>query len=273
MMKPIHSGGAMKESRREHWETLRQEKKKNVEQVYSNEDRILRQLLHVCDLRGKSVLEVGAGTGRDSFPLIEYGAKVVQLDYSVNSLQILKSLSEELSVQTNIVGGDTFQLPFRDETFDVVFHQGLLEHFRHPQALALLEENIRVLKQGGFLLVDVPQRYHLYTVVKHILIAIDKWFAGWERSFSTPELTSLLQSLGLSTVHAYGEWMYPSFFFRAFRSVLKKTGVTLSKNPQPIRFLTTLRKNIRLSMLKTALPLYTGISIGAIGKKGRGAPE
>jgi len=270
-MEEIRSGGAEKESRREHWETLWQEKKKDVQQVYSNEDRILRQLLHVCDLRGKRVLEVGAGTGRDSFPLIEYGAEVVQLDYSVNSLQILRGLSEELHVQTNIVGGDTFQLPFRNETFDVVFHQGLLEHFRHPQALALLKENIRVLKPGGYLLVDVPQRYHLYTVVKHVLIAIDKWFAGWERSFSTPELTSLLQSLGLSTVHAYGEWMYPSFFYRAFRGALKKTGVMLPKNPQPIKSLTTLRKNIRMSMLETALPLYTGISIGVIGKKQQGA--
>jgi ubiquinone/menaquinone biosynthesis C-methylase UbiE len=267
-----HSGGNERESRREHWETLWQEKKKDVGQVYSNEDRIVRQLLRVCDLRGKRVLEVGAGTGRDSFPLIECGAEIVQLDYSVNSLQILKSLAEELHAQTKIVGGDTFQLPFRDETFDVVFHQGLLEHFRHPQARALLKENIRVLKQGGLLLVDVPQRYHVYTVVKHVFIAIDKWFAGWERSFSTPELTKLLQSLGLTTIHAYGEWMYPSFFYRAFRSALKKTGLTLPKNPQLIKPLATLRKNIRLSMLETPLPLYTGLSIGVIGRKQSGEP-
>ena len=267
----VQSGGGEKESRREHWETLWQEKKLDVGKVYSNEDRILRQLLHVCDLRGKRVLEVGAGTGRDSFPLIEYGADVVQLDYSENSLQILKDLSRELHVQTNIVGGDTFELPFRDETFDVVFHQGLLEHFRHPQAQALLKENIRVLRGGGYLLVDVPQRYHVYTVVKHLLIAVDQWFAGWERSFSTPELTSLLQSFGLSPVHAYGEWMYPSFFYRAFRDVLKKTGMVLPKNPQPIKSLTNIRGKIRSAMLETALPRYTGISIGVIGKKPQGA--
>ncbi len=271
-METKHSGGVDKESRREHWETLWQEKKKNVQEVYSNEDRILRQLLRVCDLRGKHVLEVGAGTGRDSFSLIAHGAHVVQLDYSVNSLQILKGLSEELHVQSDIVGGDTFQLPFRDGTFDVVFHQGLLEHFRHPQALALLRENIRVLKQGGYLLVDVPQRYHLYTVVKHILIAVDKWFAGWERSFSMPELRSLLQSLGLSTVHAYGDWMYPSLLYRSFREVLKKTGVVLPLNPQPVKFLTRLRIDLRQSMLMTSLPLYTGISIGVIGKKTQRGP-
>lgn len=265
-MSAIQSGGSEKESRREHWETLWQEKKE-VEHLYSNEDRIVRQLRHVCDLRGKLVLEVGAGTGRDSFPLIEFGARVVQLDYSVNSLQILKNLSAELQVQSNIVGGDTFQLPFADGTFDIVFHQGLLEHFRHPQAEALLKENIRVLKQGGYLLVDVPQRYHLYTVLKHVQMALNIWFAGWERSFSTPELTALLQSLGLSKVHAYGEWMYPSFFYRSFRGVLMKAGLTLPKHPQPIKSLATLRKHLRQAMSKTGLPLYTAFNIGVIGRK------
>jgi ubiquinone/menaquinone biosynthesis C-methylase UbiE len=266
-MRVKRPGGAEKESRREHWETLWQEKKADVQQVYSNEGRILQQLLRVCDLRGKSVLEVGAGTGRDSFPLIEHGAKVVQLDYSVNSLQILKNLSEELRVQSNIVGGDTFQLPFRDETFDVVFHQGLLEHFRYPQASALLKENIRVLKTGGILLVDVPQRYHLYTLAKHLLMALDKWFGGWERSFSVRELKSRLQELGLSPVHAYGEWMVPSFFYRSFREAVKAGGIVLPLHPQPFKGLSRLRKSFRTVLYRTPLPLYTAFNIGVVGRK------
>jgi SAM-dependent methyltransferase len=266
-MEDLRSAGAGKESRREHWETLWQKKKKDVEQVYSNEGRILQQLLRVCDLRGKSVLEVGAGTGRDSFPLTEYGAKVVQLDYSVNSLQILKSLSEGLHIETNIVGGDTFKLPFRDETFDVVFHQGLLEHFRQPQALALLKENIRVLKSGGLLLVDVPQRYHLYTLAKHLLMALDKWFGGWERSFSVAELKSRMQELGLTPVHVYGEWMVPSFFYRSFREAMKAGGVTLPLHPRPFKGLSRLRHSARAVFQMTPLPLYTAFNIGVVGRK------
>ena len=44
--------------------------------------------------------------------------------------------------------GDAFALPFADGTFDVVFHQGLLEHFRNPDDL--IAENARVLKPGGY---------------------------------------------------------------------------------------------------------------------------
>ncbi|MGB2866985.1 MAG: class I SAM-dependent methyltransferase [Bacteroidota bacterium] len=256
----------MKESRRENWETFWDEKQ-DMEAVYSNAGRVHRNLRQITELRGKKILEIGAGTGRDSFSLVDEGALVYQLDYAENSLRILKRLSEEQRIPVQIIGGDTFSLPFRDGSFDIVFHQGLLEHFRKPVAELLLRENIRILKPGGLLLVDVPQRYHSYTVVKHVLIAANKWFAGWERSFSVRELRSLMRRLGLTPVYSYGEWMYPSFFYRATREALKKVGVTLPLAPKMHPSLSDARAHLRSSLLKTPLPLYTGISIGVLGRK------
>ena len=255
-----------KESRRENWETFWEEKQE-IQEVYSNADRIVRNLLRVTDLKGKKVLEIGAGTGRDSFPLLQHGAIVYQLDYAENSLRILKRAAREARLEGHILGGDTFRLPFHDESFDIVFHQGLLEHFRKPQAEALLRENIRVVKRGGFLLVDVPQRYHVYTLVKHLLMALGKWFAGWERSFSHGELKSLFRSLGLVPVFSYGEWMFPSFFYRASREVCKKAGFHLPLRPTLFEPLSRARATLRSALLETALPLHTGISIGVIGRK------
>jgi len=257
---------AERESRREHWETF-WEDKQEVGEVYSNAGRVLEQLSRVLDLKGKKVLEIGAGTGRDSFPLVEAGAEVTQLDYAENSLRLLRQIAEKDRIPVHIVGGDTFALPFRDGTFDVVFHQGLLEHFRKPDAERLIRENVRVLKSGGFLLVDVPQRYHLYTVVKHFLIAVNKWFAGWERSFSVNELEGVMRSAGLTPVHRYGVWMSPSFVYRASREVLKKIGLRLPQYPR-IPVLHALRATFRRSLLNTSLPLHTGLSIGVVAKKG-----
>lgn len=256
----------MKESRLAHWESFWQDKK-DVDEVYSNADRILRNLLAVTDLRGKKILEIGAGTGRDSFPLVQHGAEVVQLDYSPQSLRILKNLALEQHVEVSILGGDAFNLPFRDGAFDIVFHQGLLEHFQKPRAELLLQENVRVLKKGGFFLVDVPQRYHAYTLAKHVLMAFDKWFAGWERSFSMHELRRIVQAQGLTPVHSYGEWMYPSFFYRALREAAKKAGVFLPLYPRLNSFLSSLRTKMRASLRTTVFPHYTGISIGVVGRK------
>ena len=255
-----------KESRRDDWESFWEEKQE-VAEVYSNADRVVRNLLRVTDLKGKRVLDIGAGTGRDSFPLARLGAVVYQVDYAEGSLRILKRLAAEFNLQVQIVGGDTFHLPFGDGSFDVVFHQGLLEHFRPVEAEALLRENVRVLKLGGYLLVDVPQRYHLYTVAKRILIALNKWFAGWERSFSVGELTSLVQSLGLKPVHTYGEWMYPSFVYRVIREALKRIGIKAPLSPQMFKSLGSVRAAVRSRLRETRLSLYSGISIGVIGRK------
>ena len=53
----------MKESRLSNWEKFWEEKKE-VREVYSNSDRVVRNLSKITDLKGKKILEVGAGTGR-----------------------------------------------------------------------------------------------------------------------------------------------------------------------------------------------------------------
>ncbi len=257
---------AQKESTRSHWENFWSDKKE-FHEVYSNDNRVLRNLVKLTDLRRKRVLEVGAGTGRDSFGLVERGASVVMLDYASSSLRIIRNIAEEEKIEVSPVGGNAFSLPFPDGTFDIVFHQGLLEHFREKEANNLLLENIRVLKHGGLLLVDVPQRYHVYTLMKHILIALDKWFAGWEREFSIPELDRLLRSLGVNPFYRYGEWMYPSLFYRVVREGLMKVGVKLPLNPAPFKSLTSLRRKIREGLRPTPLALYTSLSCGIVSRK------
>ena len=89
-------------------------------------------------------------------------------------------------VGRGIVGGDAFHLPFPDGTFDAVFHQGVLEHFSNPAAF--LAENFRVTAPGGLLVVDVPQRWHPWTLLKRAALRVDRWFAGWETEYSIDEL-------------------------------------------------------------------------------------
>jgi Methylase involved in ubiquinone/menaquinone biosynthesis len=258
-------GNRERESTKKHWENF-WSVKKHVHEVYSNNDRVLRNIRNVTDLKGKRILEVGAGTGRDSFGMVQVGASVVMIDYSMNSLRIIRDLATEEQINVYAVGGNAFALPFYDETFDIVFHQGLLEHFRKKEAELLIRENVRVLKKGGLLLVDVPQRYHIYTIMKHILIAMNKWFAGWEREFSIGELEGFLRSIGLQPVYRYGEWMYPSLFYRVIREILIKAGIKLPLYPRLSRFTSNVRYNLR-KRFSHNLSLYTGISIGILARK------
>ncbi len=256
-----------KSSTREHWNSF-WERKKDFHEVYSNTDRVIRNLMKLTDFKDKIVLEVGAGTGRDSFTLAQYGAKVIQLDYSEPALRIITSIAREEKIPVQPLCGNAFSLPFQDHSIDIVFHQGLLEHFHEPEAEKLLSENVRVLKEGGFLLVDVPQRWHIYTLMKHILIYFNKWFAGWEREFSIIELRTKMEKHGLKIVHQYGELMYPSLAYRVFREGLLRFRVRLPLYPR-IPILGMLREKIRARMRDNSLLLYIGISIGVVGCKSK----
>lgn len=252
-------------SEKKHWEDF-WSSSPGLEDVYANDGRVVAFLAARIDLGGKRVLEVGAGTGRDSVELAARGAEVWTLDYSEHALRIMREASGADSASPpggiRIVSGDARSLPFRDHSFDIVFHQGLLEHFRDP--LSVLRENQRVLRRGGHLLVDVPQRYHYYTLVKHALMAVDKWFAGWETEFSSGELSALMRAAGFEIEGAYGENLFPPVWYRGVRRVLLKTGVRLPMHPAPA--LVRVRQAARASV-PLRVRLATSMVIGCLGRK------
>ncbi|MGH2566797.1 MAG: class I SAM-dependent methyltransferase, partial [Bacteroidota bacterium] len=76
-----------------------------------------------------------------------------------------------------------------------------------------------------------------------------------------------LTRLGVSPFYSYGDWMYPSFFYRAARELLKKIGIRLPLYPQWFGPLSNIRSDLRRRLLQTSLPLFTGISIGVVARK------
>jgi SAM-dependent methyltransferase len=183
------------------WETYRAEHKlENTSEIIT--------CLSALNLNSQTrILEVGAGTGGDSATLSRFGAQVVCLDFSAQAVQLVAENARALQAPLLPVRGDAWTLPFRDDSFDVIFHQGFLEHFREP--MALVEEQVRVLKPGGYLLVDVPQRYTLYALKKFYRVHTGRWFAGWERSFSIFELRRIAEKFNLAVAGEYGRGYSP----------------------------------------------------------------
>lgn len=256
----------MRASTEAHWSRFWRERS-DIDAVYPTDGRVVDQILSQGPVAGRRSLEVGAGSGRDSVALAARGAVAVVLDYSTASLEVARGVAAREGKRVLLVRADALRLPFRDGTFDVVFHQGLLEHFRDP--MPLLRENVRALAEGGSLLVDVPQRYHLYTILKHALIAMGKWFAGWETEFSIGELTRVMERAGVHITRRYGSWMVPGLFYRSLRVTLLRLGVArLPLYPPPIPLVSPLLGAWRRFWERTPVALYTYFVIGAIGRKG-----
>ncbi len=104
---------------------------------------------------GKSVLEIGCGSGIDSLEFAKYGAKVTSIDFTDNAVTLTKELAIEAGLSLDVSRGDAKKLKFHDNSFDCVYSYGVLHHI--PDINQALTEIRRVLKPGGKLMAMV---YH-----------------------------------------------------------------------------------------------------------------
>lgn len=145
------------------------------------------------------VLEVGCGTAIDASVLMRNSrVYAVGLDRAKAAVEIAKKISASFKQSPEFVVGDALSLPFQDEAFDLVFSQGLLEHFHDPRGA--LYEQVRVLRASGDLIVDVPQKYAgfgLYSLRKQIKIRRGSWEWGWETQYSYAQLKKMAAAMGL----------------------------------------------------------------------------
>ncbi len=260
------NGTGEKQSRRDHWEQFWAERGEPGA-YYSNADRVVEQIARAAHLPGIWALEVGAGTGRDGLRLAQAGARVVLLDYAQQAVEMLRSQAR-VCPGVHVVRADACALPIRSARLDLVFHQGLLEHFRNPRPL--LAENLRVLRPGGVCVVDVPQRFHLYTVVKHILMAFGQWFAGWETEFSVGQLRSLMERAGFRVLWVYGDYMRPSLCYRLLRELFRRLGIGLPMYPPACKLVQSLRRRGRRAVLRWPVMLNTCLDIGVVARRPEG---
>ncbi len=249
----------------EHWESYWKGHQSDIDDTYSTNGRLVREVLADGPIEGRWVMEIGAGSGRDLIELARRGAKGIVLDYSPASLALVKAQAEAQGVPVLLVQADATRMPFRDGAIDVSFHQGLLEHFRDP--MPLLRENARVTAKTGRFLVDVPQTFHLYTVMKNVLILFNAWFAGWETQFSPAQLEGLCRDAGLEVVRTYGDWMVPGLWYRVLRESLKRgLGIRLPLHPKGPAWWSNVWDAWRASLRNQRWALWTCHVIGTVAR-------
>jgi ubiquinone/menaquinone biosynthesis C-methylase UbiE len=101
-------------------------------------------------LKGKLILDVGCGTGRFAEIALKSGAIVVGLDYSEAAYVCASNLKYEENFIS--VRGDIYNLPFRKNSFDIVYCLGVLQHTPNVEkAFKMLPP---VVKKSGYLVVD-----------------------------------------------------------------------------------------------------------------------
>lgn len=139
----------------------------SFEEIYrrwkATEDDARRAFREQC--RGRKVLEIGCGIGKDARYLCEAGVEYCGLDYSFHSVRLARQHLAQAGLPQRFLNADAAQVPFAGGSFDLVFSIGVLHHVDDTPAAC--RELLRVLRPGGALRVMFYNRhsYH-YALVR-----------------------------------------------------------------------------------------------------------
>jgi ubiquinone/menaquinone biosynthesis C-methylase UbiE len=114
-------------------------------------------------LAGKDVLDVGIGSGIATQMLAEARANVTGVDLTDWAVDTTRRRLAAFGLEADVQQADAEQLPFADESFDLVFSWGVIHHSSDmDRALA---ELVRVTRRGGDVVLMVYHRRSLFFFV------------------------------------------------------------------------------------------------------------
>ena len=152
----------------------------DLEAMFRRNRHVAAVEMGALDLAGKRVLEIGSGAGAHSCLFKRRGADLVAVDLTpTRALSTARKLALARGPgPARAYQADAENLPFRDESFDVVYSNGVLHH--SEDTVRCVAEVRRVLKPGGRTVIMLYSRhsanYWLSIVPRGILFGgIFRW--------------------------------------------------------------------------------------------------
>ncbi len=180
----------------------------------------------VADWHDARVLDVGCGGGQIAQAFASGGARVIgfEVNYEKAADVARRSIMNGLTGSLRALAADAHQLPFEDNSFDLVILSDVLEHVKKPGIV--VQEVDRVLRPGGLLYASMPNRYSILNLISdpHYQVPgvglMPRWMAAWyvvkllritdgyrtEKYFTQGEVVKLLGGVGMSCQELKGQY-------------------------------------------------------------------
>jgi ubiquinone/menaquinone biosynthesis C-methylase UbiE len=140
------------------------------------------------DVRGKTVVDLGCGTGENIIPLLERGARVIGMDISPDLIAIAQKRLNVANLEATLTTGDAYATGLPDESVDAIFSMALIHHL---DIKLVRDEMWRVLRKGGVIILREPIRFSkAYAWVRSLLPARDD-ISEYEHPLTREELATM----------------------------------------------------------------------------------
>lgn len=107
--------------------------------------------LHPGDL----LLDVGCGSGKQTFKAESLGARALGIDCAVEMIRYAREIASENGSRAQFVVADYAAMPFEDHSFDLALFPKNTVECSYVEASCLSQAIRRVLKPGGLLLLTI----------------------------------------------------------------------------------------------------------------------
>jgi SAM-dependent methyltransferase len=142
---------------------------------------------------GKQVLEVGCGAGTDLVRFARGGASVTGVDLAPSAIELARQNFAHQGLQADLREADGENLPFPDNTFDLVYAHGVVQYTSNPGAL--VAECHRVLKPGGEAVFQVYNRISWLNALSNLMkVPLEHEDAPVLRKYTAREFRALLRT-------------------------------------------------------------------------------
>ncbi|CAG0995559.1 demethylmenaquinone methyltransferase / 2-methoxy-6-polyprenyl-1,4-benzoquinol methylase [Methanosarcinales archaeon] len=118
----------------------------------------------LVSLKGKTVLDIGSGSGGITSGFPPYGAQVIHTDVDKAYMDLAEAAYHDLNLQIPRIYSMGENIPLKNNSVDIVIMYNILEHLNNISKT--LFEVSRVLKHDGYVLLRVDYRFDWNNIKK-----------------------------------------------------------------------------------------------------------
>ena len=129
--------------------------------------KLFIEIIKKNKIKGKKILEVGAGRGTISAYFSDHKYETTLMDSSTKAIQISKKIFKNNNLNAKFIISDINRLKNIKPEYDIIFSYGLMEHFKDIKKPLI--NQINLLNKGGLFLAYIVPDYRNKNVQKNYL--------------------------------------------------------------------------------------------------------